>query len=452
MRTLSYSYQRIFNIAFPLILGNLAYTAIGFSDMYFMKFVGPIEQGAISYVGHLYTTIFIMGYAYGKGVQILVANQAGAGAWHKVGNIVDHAILALLLMAVVLAVSVHLLGYDLLSGLLKTPEAVEASWQYLSVRKIGFVFAFMGCVMLSMYSGIERTKILALAIVSMSATNIFLNWVFVFGKFGMKPMGIIGAAWASNLAELVSLFIFVVGAFHQRLISKLKLFRFKGIHQSTFSHINWISLPLILQAFIALSAWFLFFTLIERELGPSAWAASGAISNIYMLCGITTYAFASTTNTAIGNLIGKQAYEEIVPTVRRIIGLSFGVAIVVTMPVLFSPKTVLLTLTTPELMEIGYSTLYVAMFSLWMYSIGSILFNAIVGLGQTMWSLVIEIASCIAFVGLLLALLYAMEISNLALSWLSEVNYWLFTGGLGIYWFMKKFPKVIRRLKEQSVA
>ena len=171
-----------------------------------------------------------------------------------------------------------------------------------------------------------------------------------------------------------------------------------------------------------------------------------------MLCGITTYAFASTTNTAIGNLIGKQAYEEIVPTVRRIIGLSFGVAIVVTMPVLFWPKTVLLTLTTPELMEIGYSTLYVAMFSLWMYSIGSILFNAIVGLGQTMWSLVIEIASCIAFVGLLLALLYAMEISNLALSWLSEVNYWLFTGGLGIYWFMKKFPKVIRRLKEQSVA
>ena len=55
-----------------------------------------------------------------------------------------------------------------------------------------------------------------------------------------------------------------------------------------------------------------------------------------------------------------------------------------------------------------------------MYSIGSILFNAIVGLGQTMWSLVIEIASCIAFVGFLLALLYALDIYNLALSRLAK--------------------------------
>ena len=102
MSQLNYSYRRIFNIALPLILGNLAYSAIGFADMYFMKFVGPIEQGAISYVGHLYTTIFIMGYAYCKGVQILVANQVGADTLHKVGAIVDHAIITLLAMAMLL--------------------------------------------------------------------------------------------------------------------------------------------------------------------------------------------------------------------------------------------------------------------------------------------------------------------------------------------------------------
>ena len=205
MRQLNYSYRRIFNIALPLILGNLAYSAIGFADMYFMKFVGPIEQGAISYVGHLYTTIFIMGYAYCKGVQILVANQVGANALHKVGAIVDHAMITLLAMAMFLILLVDQFGLTLLSALLNTPEAIESSWDYLSIRKIGFGFSFIGCVMLAMYSGIERTKILAVAIASMSLTNIFLNWVFVFGKFGLEPMGIRGAAWASNIAEVVSL-------------------------------------------------------------------------------------------------------------------------------------------------------------------------------------------------------------------------------------------------------
>ena len=90
-----------------------------------MKFVGPIEQGAISYVGHLYTTIFIMGYAYCKGVQILVANQVGADTLHKVGAIVDHAIITLLAMAMLLLLLVDQFGLTLLSALLNSPEAVK---------------------------------------------------------------------------------------------------------------------------------------------------------------------------------------------------------------------------------------------------------------------------------------------------------------------------------------
>ena len=416
--------------------------------MYFMKFVGPIEQGAISYVGHLYTTIFIMGYAYCKGVQILIANQVGANALHKVGAIVDHAIIVLLALAMFLLLLVDQLGLTLLSALLNTPEAIEASWDYLSIRKIGFGFSFLGCVMLAMYSGIERTKILALAIASMSLTNIFLNWVFVFGKFGLEPMGIQGAAWASNIAEVVSLGVFMGGLLYQRLIPRLKIFHFSSLSRQLFSQINWTSLPLIFQAFVALTTWFLFFTLVERKLGATAWAASGPVKNLYTLFGVTSYAFASTTNTAIGNLVGKGAYDEIIPTVKRMIGLSLLVAISVTIPVLLMPRTLLLWITTPELVEVGLMTLYVSMASLWVYSIATILFNAIVGLGQTSWSLVIEIVSCIGFIGFLTSLFYGFNCSSLAWGWSSEVVYWLFTCGLGLAWFKWFFPKAIRQIKK----
>lgn len=448
MSQLNYSYRRIFNIALPLILGNLAYSAIGFADMYFMKFVGPIEQGAISYVGHLYTTIFIMGYAYCKGLQILVANQVGADTLHKVGAIVDHAIITLLAMAMLLLLLVDQFGLTLLSALLNSPEAVEASWDYLSIRKIGFGFSFLGCAMLAMYSGIERTKILALAIASMSITNIFLNWVLVFGKFGIEPMGIRGAAWASNIAEVVSLAVFLGGLFYQRLIPRLKIFHFKSFSSKLFSQINWTSLPLIFQAIVALTTWFLFFTLVERKLGPTAWAASGPVKNLYTLFGVTSYAFASTTNTAIGNLVGKGAYDEIIPTVKRMMGLSLLVAIGVTIPVLLMPRTLLLWITTPELVEVGLMTLYVSMASLWLYSTGTILFNAIVGLGQTTWSLVIEILSCVGFMVSLIVIFYGLDCNSLAWGWSSEILYWLLTGGLGLAWFKWFFPKAIEQFKK----
>ena len=94
--------------------------------------------------------------------------------------------------------------------------------------------------------------------------------------------------------------------------------------------------------------------------------------------------------------------------------LSLLVAIGVTIPVLLMPRTLLLWITTPELVEVGLMTLYVSMGSLWLYSIGTILFNAIVGLGQTFWSLVIEVVSCIGFIAFLILLFYGVHCKSLA--------------------------------------
>ncbi|MEC8835754.1 MAG: MATE family efflux transporter, partial [Bacteroidota bacterium] len=267
------------------------------------------------------------------------------------------------------------------------------------------------------------------------------------GKFGLEPMGIRGAAWASNISEVVSLAVFIAGLLYQRLIPRLKIFHFKAFSCQLFSQINWTSLPLIFQAIVALTTWFLFFTLVERKLGSTAWAASGPVKNLYTLFGVTSYAFASTTNTAIGNLVGKEAYDEIIPTIKRMVRLSLLVAIGVTIPVLLMPRTLLLWITTPELVEVGLMTLYISMVSLWMYSIGTIFFNAIVGLGQTAWSLVIEIVSCIGFIAFLILLFYGINCTSLAWGWSSEIVYWILTGGLGMAWFKWFFPKAIEQIK-----
>ena len=104
-------------------------------------------------------------------------------------------------------------------------------------------------------------------------------------------------------------------------------------------------------------------------------------------------------------------------------------------------------ITTPELVEVGLMTLYVSMASLWMYSIGTILFSAIVGLGQTAWSLVIEIVSCIGFIAFLILLFYGINCTSLAWGWSSEIVYWILTGGLGLAWFKYFFPKAIEQIK-----
>ena len=96
-------------------------------------------------------------------------------------------------------------------------------------------------------------------------------------------MGIRGAAWASNIAEVVSLAVFVAGLLYQRLIPRLKIFHFKAFSRQLFLKSIGRLYRLSFQAIVALTTWFLFFTLVERKLGSTAWAASGPVKNLYTL-------------------------------------------------------------------------------------------------------------------------------------------------------------------------
>ncbi|MGB1248788.1 MAG: MATE family efflux transporter, partial [Chitinophagales bacterium] len=211
MKNLSYSYRDIFKIAMPLMISNFFYTLIAITDVGFMKEVGVDEQAAIGYISLLYLILFMIGFSYTKGTQILIAQKIGQKKAHVVGKIVDNTFVVLFTAAILLFGLVFFFSSSFLGLIIDDQAVFDASYSFLTIRKWGFFLSFLGSLMIAFYSGIERTAVLAVAIITMSVTNIFLNWVLILGNLGFEPMGVEGAAWASNIAEGLSLLIMIVG-------------------------------------------------------------------------------------------------------------------------------------------------------------------------------------------------------------------------------------------------
>ena len=77
--TTSYTYKDIWLIAYPILISLIMEQMIGITDTAFLGHVGEIELGASAIAGVYYLAIFMLGFGFTVGSQILIARRNGEG-------------------------------------------------------------------------------------------------------------------------------------------------------------------------------------------------------------------------------------------------------------------------------------------------------------------------------------------------------------------------------------
>lgn len=424
MKNLSYSYKDIIYLALPLMVSNFFYTLISFADVAFMKEIGLAEQGAINFVALVYLIFFMISFSYTKGTQIFIARKDGEDKSSQIGIILDNTIFVLGIVGILLFALFYFYSEQFLSLFLQDKEVLQAALDYMSIRKYGFIYGFMGSVFIAYYTGIAKVKTLAIAIVIMSVTNIFLNWVLIFGRFGFPEMGIKGAALASNIAEFISIAIMWVNIFTNKLNKRHLLFSFRLIKLEYIKVISKISAPIVVLTLLGLFTWLIFFALIEK-MGVLPFAISGSIKQIYTVLGISAFALSSATNTIIGNVIGQKKYDEIIPLTIRLVVVSLSFILLFIGVARIFPHQILSLIMDESIIESAMPILDITLIALILYGISNVIFNTVVTLGSNRVSLTILVVVVILYSSSMYYVFYIVQ-DDLSLAWMTEWVYWVF--------------------------
>lgn len=422
MKDLSYSYKDIFSLAIPLMISNFFYTLISFADVAFMKEIGLAEQGAINFVALLYLIFFMISFSYTKGTQIFIARKEGEDKKSHVGIILDNTIFVLGIVGLFLFGLFALFSKEILNLFLEDPAVLQAAMDYIDIRKYGFIYGFMGSVFIAYYTGISRVKTLAIAIVIMATSNIFLNYVLVFGKFGFPEMGIKGAALASNIAEFLSIAIMWVNIFTNKLNKRHLLFTFRLIKWEYIKVISRISMPIVVLTLLGLLTWLIFFALIEK-MGVIPFAISGSIKQIYTVFGISAFALSSATNTIISNVIGQKKYDEIIPLTKRLVIVSLGFISIFIATAYYFRRGLLSMIMEDSIIETSLPILNITLVALVFYAIGNVIYNTVVTIGSNLVSLAILFVVVLIYSGFAYYVFFIVQ-DDLQLAWMTEWVYW----------------------------
>jgi Na+-driven multidrug efflux pump len=253
--------------------------------------------------------------------------------------------------------------------------------------------------------------------------NILFDYLLIFGKGGFPAMGFNGAALASVIAEFFYAVTMVGLFFHQKLYYTFPVFNFRYFDFSLSQRSLKVASPLIVQFMFSIGGWLVFFIFIEH-LGGQSLAASQVLRNIFGIVGVGTWALATTCNTMVSNIIGQGRRREVMHIILKICKLSLLYAVFVCAILLvFSQEFLSIYSNDLSLVSFASPSLRVIVAATLIMSISTVVFNGVVGTGNTLVNLTMEIGCVGAYLVYCYFIIYVWR-SPLYLCWGSEFIYW----------------------------
>lgn len=278
-----YTYKQIWVIAYPILISLLMEQLIGMTDTAFLGRVGEVELGASAIAGIFYVVIFMVAFGFSIGAQILIARRNGEQQYREIGNLFYQGIYFQLGLALVMFLLCYCLAPVILRRIVSSDHIYDAAISYLNWRIFGFFFTFAAVMFRAFFLGTTQTKTLTLNSIVMVLSNVVLNYILIFGKFGVPALGIAGAAIGSSLSELISLIFFILYTRYRIDIHKYGLDKIPGVRREILKRMLNVSFWTMVQNFFSLSTWFLLFLYIEH-LGERSLAITNIIRNVSVFC------------------------------------------------------------------------------------------------------------------------------------------------------------------------
>jgi multidrug resistance protein, MATE family len=392
--------RMVWRVSLPIILIEATETFDHLIDTLFLARVGVTELGSIALADAIMLLFLILPLSLVDGIQILTARRLGQRRPEAVGAVFNQGFAITMFLSIITLVALKLLSPMIVDWFVESDAVSDAVNRYLQVDAYSIPFAGATFAFSALLTSMGKTRALIPATIIVVVSDIVLNYLFIFGKFGCPAMGIQGAAIGSIGAELAAtifLTIYVFREFSPKVYGFFRIWRFE---QRTTRLLSLMSAPLAAQTLLEDIRWFVFFIIIER-MGMSALAIANIVYTCFSVFWIPAEGFAETACSMVSRYVGKNRDHRI----NELLNTTTTGAIIATVPFIllafFAPQW-LVWIFSPEADLLGESNASLRVIALAMFIAipAEMWYTGVVGTGDTAAALGIEFVIGLVMIGI----------------------------------------------------
>jgi MATE family multidrug resistance protein len=430
-------FREVSVMAWPVMLGAMSFVLMDFVDKIFVSRLGVDHLAAVGSAGIWAYTLGVFFIGIAGCVSTFASQSIGKGkpdhsaryAWQGIYVSLIAGILALVLWP---------LSVPFFATMNHTPIVTQLEVDYFQIRLFGFVFFAWQAALAGFFMSVHKPKIPMIVAIAANVSNIALDYVLIFGKYGFPEMGIKGAAVATVASAILQVillqWIFLNDTLHAefktRITAKVDWVKFRDLFR-----IGW---PSGLSQFLDVASWSVFTSFIVGQFGTAQLAANTAAINFMHLAFIPAIALNQATAPIVGRWIG---HGEIAKAKSRAYtATKIGMVVMVTIgttSAIYGDSLIRVFSDDPIVIDMGHTLLIFAAVFAGFDAINIVLSGALRGAGDTRWMMFCMFFGSY-FVSLPLAYVFAVKFgleakgawvgATIYIILLSGVFFWRFHG------------------------
>lgn len=297
--------SKILKLSLPLFIAQFAQTAMGFVDTIMAGGVSANDMAAVSIAASIWLPCILFGVGILMALIPLTAQAHGANRLAEIPRTGQQG----LYLALLLSIPIIVVLYN--AGLIVSYMAIEPALKEITINYLFAVLpavpAFLLFQALRNYiEGLSLTKPAMVIGFAGLLLNIPLNWIFVYGHFGMPALGGVGCGVATTLVYWFMLFV-LIG--YVSITKKLQQFPlFTNVDRPCFKQlldISALGLPVAIALFFEVTI-FASISVLIAPLGALVVASHQITMNFSSMVFMLPMSIASAVSIRVGFNLGKQ--------------------------------------------------------------------------------------------------------------------------------------------------
>jgi MATE family multidrug resistance protein len=328
---------RIFTIGLPIMGGMISNVVLGLVDTAMVGTLGNAALGAVglsSFMAFIYLGLF---FGFSIAVQAMVSRRKGEKKLEQCGLYLSGALLLIVTLAPLASLILYVSIPYLFPLINSDPEVVSIGvdyirWLILQAVFVGFIHANTG-----FWNGIGLTRVYIGSLLTMHAVNVFLNYVFIFGKFGAPEMGAEGAGFATALASVLGAFLYLrLGLKFGKPYGYMQ----KMPNMDDIRGIVRLAVPAGLQQLLDILALTITYSIVGL-IGTMELACYSVLLNLISLVGLPAWGLGTAGATLVGQALGEKNIEDAANWAWDVIKIGVVAMAIIGMPFWIAPELIL---------------------------------------------------------------------------------------------------------------